>query len=638
MCSAAWVRWYWTQGSGSPFCANQCALRSSPPSPACASMVEASASEISRSRRATAAMSARDPAEAATAVTGTSGDHPAHRAAIATTRQSAAAGGASRQSRPTASRTRRRRSACATRARTRSRRSVISSTIRDAILPCGGGFGERRRTLLWQFLEPDVFREELAGGLDFDADDAALPGLRGVLVDQDREDVPVQDVGHLVADGDDVELVPVFLLVIAVDDGRFSQRGEEPRILALFGPHELSLPRDDPASGGLLVELPGVAVAGIEIVLGAPHVPLFLGFRIRRRATGGAARAGSRLRRRRRGSGTTRASGALRRGSDPSAVLHAAVDAAGALHLHLQLEVRRLAPLPHEIDGAGWLLARGLDRDRAVLHLPVFVARPALETLAVEERDPSLVLLEVVRIRLAEPAAAAPAPLSLRTRLSLWRLRRRLLCVDRCAGYQTDHDGLRQSSDHQSLLFADLLWTPFTDHVNKEPRRTRRTRGVIQSKRLLRASSVSFVPPCERHSPEPRPPLRRAQLQRRDLLPLPVLRRAQDGVGDEIGREAVAEGRRQALAAVGGRHEVCELVREGVLVANLQAWNPPVLHVRLVAVGDVDVAPAADAPFVLVIEVLETVQVVEIPERRRVLAVDLECVERLVAARVAGRF
>src|SRR5262249_46235698 len=160
------------------------------------------------------------------------------------------------------------------------------------------------------------------------------------------------------------------------------------------------------------------------------------------------------------------------------------------LHLHLELEVRRFAPLPHEIDGARRLLARGLDRDRAVLDLPVVVARPALEALAVEERHPSLVFLEVDRIGLAEAAAASPASLSLRARLSLWRRRRRLLCVDRCAGYQTHHDGLRQSSDHQSLLFADLLWMPFTDHVNKEPRRTRRTRGVIQSK------DFSARPPC----------------------------------------------------------------------------------------------------------------------------------------------
>ena len=42
--------------------------------------------------------------------------------------------------------------------------------------------------------------------------------------------------------------------------------------------------------------------------------------------------------------------------------------------------------------------------------------------------------------------------------------------------------------------------------------------------------------------------------------------------------------------------------------------------------------------FVAVVEVLQAVQVVQVPDDRGVLAVDLERVERLVAAGVAGRF
>ena len=58
----------------------------------------------------------------------------------------------------------------------------------------------------------------------------------------------------------------------------------------------------------------------------------------------------------------------------------------------------------------------------------------------------------------------------------------------------------------------------------------------------------------------------------------------------------------------------------------------------MIAVGDVDRTPAADLPFVLVVEVLQAVQVVQVPLDRGVFAVDLEGVERLVAAGVAGRF
>ena len=52
-----------------------------------------------------------------------------------------------------------------------------------------------------------------------------------------------------------------------------------------------------------------------------------------------------------------------------------------------------------------------------------------------------------------------------------------------------------------------------------------------------------------------------------------------------------------------------------MLVADLQARHPPVLHVGMVAVGDVNAPPAADVPLVAVVEVLEPVQVVQVPER-----------------------
>src|SRR3989442_10450816 len=77
-------------------------------------------------------------------------------------------------------------------------------------------------------------------------------------------------------------------------------------------------------------------------------------------------------------------------------------------------------------------------------------------------------------------------------------------------------------------------------------------------------------------------------------------------------------------------------MNEAVFVADLQAWHPPLVHVRMVAtvVGDVNRAPAAQLALVLVIEVLQAVQGVQIPRNARVLAVDLKRVKRLVSARV----
>src|SRR5207244_2667499 len=186
------------------------------------------------------------------------------------------------------------------------------------------------------------------------------------------------------------------LLVDRVDDSRLAERGEQPRALARLGADNLALPRDDAAAGALLVELPGVAVPRVEVILRAPHVPLLFGLPIRLRAprraaragalrsasaaghTGRCARWGTRRWRtcrwsRRRSRGRWRVARRVRR--DPAAILHAAVDVAGAFHLHLQLEVRGLSALPDEIDRAGRLLAGRLDGDRAVLDLPIRVTR-----------------------------------------------------------------------------------------------------------------------------------------------------------------------------------------------------------------------------------------------------------------------
>src|SRR5262245_1681741 len=179
-----------------------------------------------------------------------------------------------------------------------------------------------------------------------------------------------------VAHRDDVELVPVLRLVVRVDHRGLAERREQTRILALLGPHDLAFPRDDAATRGLLVELARVAVPGIEVVLRAPHVPQLFGGRIGRRSSRRTARARALVaapanpsltaprcasrslrtrstsgrctawgcRRRSRRSRTTRratwgtrratrascATSTLRARRNPAAILHAAVDIAGA--------------------------------------------------------------------------------------------------------------------------------------------------------------------------------------------------------------------------------------------------------------------------------------------------------------------
>ena len=75
---------------------------------------------------------------------------------------------------------------------------------------------------------------------------------------------------------------------------------------------------------------------------------------------------------------------------------------------------------------------------------------------------------------------------------------------------------------------------------------------------------------------------------------------------------------------------------EAVFVTDLQARYPPVLHVWVIAIAHVDRTPAAHLAFVAVVEVLEAMQIVQVPEDRCVFAINFEGVERFVAARVAG--
>ena len=75
-----------------------------------------------------------------------------------------------------------------------------------------------------------------------------------------------------------------------------------------------------------------------------------------------------------------------------------------------------------------------------------------------------------------------------------------------------------------------------------------------------------------------------------------------------------------------------------MLVADLQVWNPSVLHVGMVVVRDVQAAPIAHSSFVTMIKVLEPMEIVEIPEDGGMLAIDFESIKGFMAASVARGF
>ena len=65
-------------------------------------------------------------------------------------------------------------------------------------------------------------------------------------------------------------------------------------------------------------------------------------------------------------------------------------------------------------------------------------------------------------------------------------------------------------------------------------------------------------------------------------------------------------------------------MNECVFVSDLQTWHPPVLHVRMITIGDVDRAPTAKSALVAMVEILQSVKIMKIPNDRRIFSVDLE--------------
>ncbi len=114
----------------------------------------------------------------------------------------------------------------------------------------------------------------------------------------------------------------------------------------------------------------------------------------------------------------------------------------------------------------------------------------------------------------------------------------------------------------------------------------------------------------------------------------------EDGVADVLRVEGVFE---VGVGFFGARiveafEKFERAMDEGVFVAEAEAGNPPVADVGLIAVGDMDAAPAASFAGHGVVKVGEAVEVVQIPGERFVFAVDFERFERFVAAGVTGGF
>ena len=92
-----------------------------------------------------------------------------------------------------------------------------------------------------------------------------------------------------------------------------------------------------------------------------------------------------------------------------------------------------------------------------------------------------------------------------------------------------------------------------------------------------------------------------------------------------VGSQSVPKGWGGRAILAEGEKEIGALVDERVFVAYLESRNPPILHVGMVSVGEVNALPSAQAPLIAVVEVIEPVQIVKIPRGRGALTVDFHC-------------
>ena len=98
-----------------------------------------------------------------------------------------------------------------------------------------------------------------------------------------------------------------------------------------------------------------------------------------------------------------------------------------------------------------------------------------------------------------------------------------------------------------------------------------------------------------------------------DVGPFSFAGTVEYGIADFLRFERVAERGGNGFAFFVTCQKIGHLMDEAVFVANLQTGHPPMVHVGMVAIGDVNRSPAAQYPFVAMIEVAEPVQIVQIP-------------------------
>src|SRR4029077_16640904 len=105
------------------------------------------------------------------------------------------------------------------------------------------------------------------------------------------------------------------------------------------------------------------------------------------------------------------------------------------------------------------------------------------------------------------------------------------------------------------------------------------------------------------------------------FFPFARLCRLEHSMHNSFGRHRMLKRRFGRFLFVQRIQKICDLMNKPMFEANRQAWYPPVGHVRMISVRDMDRSPAAKGTFIPVIEPLQPMQIMEIPGERAVFAV-----------------
>src|SRR5262249_32970482 len=120
---------------------------------------------------------------------------------------------------------------------------------------------------LLKVLQPEISERNLTRTLDLKTDHALRNGHRGIIINENRHDVSINDVNHFIAAGNDVHLIPIISFDVSLEFIGIAEHCDRPGLLSWLVLHDLSAPGDDAASFSLFVKLPAVAPDVIKVCL-----------------------------------------------------------------------------------------------------------------------------------------------------------------------------------------------------------------------------------------------------------------------------------------------------------------------------------------------------------------------------------